>query len=216
MANLHPRAVHFAVCTFLCYYTRELYCHPMSDTHMQSNQGRYTESAFAHQAERRQWNIRTSTWKENVYHHIDYFLTKNAHTHAIDVKGMRALSRSNPVVQDVWHVVEFIAVVSPSSPPSSFSLPFDILTPDFHRGSGRAGWVYGNADFIAFETRDHWLFVRPADLLQFCASTVDCASLASSARTAQYSLYSRPNRGDLISLIHLNDLSSLAHYYWRK
>lgn len=182
----------------------------------QLSQGNYTESSFTQQAKRRKWNIQPSTWDENVNLHIDYFLTKNASTHAIDVKGMRALSRSNPVVQDEWFFIEFIAVVYGSSSFSSFSLPFDILAPDFHRGSGRPGWAYGSADFIAFETRAQWLFVRPADLQQFCASAVDCASLASSARTAQYSLYSRPDRGDLFSLIHYNDLSSLADYYWRK
>jgi hypothetical protein len=182
----------------------------------QSHQGNYTESSFTQQAKRRKWQVRTSTWDENVNLHIDYFLTKNASTHAIDVKGMRALSRSKPVVQDTWYVIEFMAVVSPSSSPSPLSLPFDILAPDFHRGSGRPGWLYGASDFIAFETRSHWLFVRPTDLQQFCASSVDCASLASSARTAQYSLYSRPGRGDLFSLIHYDDLSSLSHYYWRK
>ena len=78
----------------------------------QSHQGNYTESSFTQQAKRRKWQVRTSTWDEYVNLHIDYFLTNNASTHAIDLKGMRALSRSKPVFQDTWYVIEFMAVVS--------------------------------------------------------------------------------------------------------
>ena len=182
----------------------------------QFHQGTRTESSFARMATQRGWDVGETTFHQNVNLHIDCFLSKNGTTHAIDVKGMKAIERVNAVIQDTWHVVEFIAVTTPKAGASSFSLPFDIGQPDFSRGSGRPGWVYGKADFIAFETRHHWLFVRPAELVDLCTSIVDSSLLSSSSRNAKYQLYSRPQRGDLFSFIHIDDIISIANYYWIK
>ena len=177
----------------------------------QFHQGTHTESAFSQMAIQRGWQTRNATFQQNVHQHIDCFLSKNNSTHAIDVKGMKAIERNNAVVQDAWHVIEFIAVTYPQSHNSSFSLPFDIGQPDFSRGSGRPGWLYGKADFIAFETRHHWLFVRPLALIQLCQSLV-----ASSSRDAKYQLYSRPQRGDLFSFVHIDDITTIVNYHWSK
>lgn len=186
------------------------------EKHDQAAQGRYTESTFVQLAKHKQWHVRSSSWDENVNSHIDYFLTKNDTTHAIDVKGMRALSRMNAIIQDEWHIVEFIAVAYPTYLASSFSLPFNIYEPDFSRGSGRRGWLYGQSDFIAFETKFQWLFVRPVDLQFFCHQHIDANTVVMNAREAQYKLYSRPNRGDLMSLVHRDDIYDLAVCKWNK
>lgn len=182
----------------------------------QFRQGTRTESSFTQMATQRGWEPRIATFQQNVHQHIDCFLSKNATTHAIDVKGMKAIERTNAVVQDAWHVVEFIAVTYPRSHDSSFSLPFDIGQPDFSRGSGRPGWLYGKANYIAFETRRHWLFVRPLDLIELCHAVVDSSSLSPSSRDAKYQLYSRPQRGDLFSFIHIDDITTITNHHWHK
>lgn len=179
------------------------------------NRGRYTEELFIASANARQWNATPATTEENIHHHIDYHITKNATTYRIDVKGMKSLERNAPI-QDSWHTLELIAVVWPSYKNAQYTPPFDPLHPDFSAGSGRKGWLYGSADFIAFERKHMWIFVKPRTLVEWCAEHVDFDAVASNAKNAQYCVYSRPNRGDLFTYIPSSELERLSIARWTK
>jgi len=180
------------------------------------NRGAYAERSFSVVAERNRWSIEPSTNASNIHHHIDYTITKNATSYTVDVKSMKTQERSRGVIQDAWHVLEFIAVTYPSYRHANFSPPFNPLSPDFSRGSGRAGWLYGNADLVAFEHKTIWLFVERKKLISLAAELIDFDTVAKNARSAQYTLYSRPKRGDLISYIHSYDLYSIRRGIWKK
>lgn len=188
----------------------------MHPSNPQKHQGDHTEKQFSLLASRYGWTATPSSDYENMREHIDFHLKKAERNHPIDVKGMKALSRSNAVVQDEWHVIEFIAVGFPRQKICTYRPPFDPALPDFSAGSGRAGWVYGRADFIAFETKTQWLFVPPKELIAECIRIVDFDKTAPYARDAQYKVYSRPERGDLITLIHKSDLVGLSAGAWNK
>lgn len=184
---------------------------------MQSpNRGTYAEHSFATVAERYRWTITPSSNADNIHNHIDYTITKGSTSYTVDVKSMKTRERSMGVIQDAWHVLEFIAVTYPSYRHATYSPPFLPLSPDFSRGSGRAGWLYGNADLIAFEHKATWLFVERKNVITLAAELIDLATVAKNARSAQYLAYSRPNRGDLISYIHSYDLHSIRYGLWKK
>ena len=179
-------------------------------------QGTYSENQFLAVASAYQWNVQPSSADENIRQHIDFHISKGNTSYAVDVKGMKSISRRNAIVQDDWHVVEFIAVVYPAFKKSKYTPPFNPMNPDFSCGSGRAGWLYGNSDYIAFESKHHWVFVSPPALIQLCARTVDFTTTVPTPQQAQYAVYSRRDRGDLISYIHMEDLYAIRSALWRK
>lgn len=179
-------------------------------------QGHYAEQQFVRVASAYDWDVAPASEKENMSEHIDFYVSKRKARYAIDVKGMKATTRRNAIVQDEWHVVEFIAVVYPRSSNGVYTPTFNPLEPDFSHGSGRPGWVYGNADMIAFETKHLWVFVRPSELIALCASTIDFSLVASSSEEAKYAIYSRPNRGDLFTYVHINDIHAIRCGVWKK
>lgn len=188
----------------------------MTHNNPQRNQGDHTEKQFSLLASQYGWTATPSSDQENMKDHIDFHLSKKDRLHPVDVKGMKALSRANAVVQDDWHVVEFIAVGYPRHRTWTYRPPFDPAFPDFTVGSGRPGWVYGKSDFIVFETKSHWLFIPPKELIAECIRIVDFNDIAPYAKHAQYKVYSRPERGDLITLVHKSDLRGLSAGAWNK
>jgi len=179
------------------------------------NRGKYTEHLFVSSANAYHWNATPASERENIHNHVDYTITKNATTYKIDVKGMKSLERNSPI-QDTWHTLELIAVVWPSHKNATYIPPFDPLNPDFSVGSGRKGWLYGSADYIAFERKHLWIFVRPRTLVQWCAEHVDFNTISLNAKNAQYCVYSRPRRGDLFTYIPSDELERLAIARWKK
>lgn len=179
-------------------------------------QGEHTENNFLKTAQKYHWDVAPASTLDNIQNHIDFYITKDGKQYAVDVKGMKSMNRANPIVQDEWFLVEFIAVTYPRNKISSYHPTFDPLKPDFTRGSGRPGWLYGKADFIAFETRKLWILVEPAEIINECSQIVHFANIAPSAKEARYKVYSRPERGDLFTYIHKTDIHALARGRWGK
>ena len=72
---------------------------------------------------------------------------------------------------------------------------------------GNTGWLFGNADYIAFEQLNHFLIVKKSDLIGFCEKNIK-DQFVDRASQAIYKKYQRKNRQDIISLISLKDLVS--------
>jgi len=179
-------------------------------------EGDKTEQLFAYIAGKRGWNVVPATKYENIHHHIDYFLKKDSHTISVDVKSLKRESRHLSQQED-WHVIEFVAVTYPMSNIVNFSkTPFNPQHPDFSLGSGRKGWIYGDAEFIVFEFIRSFVFVNRNELLNYCTTAITFSPLTNSAQQAKYRAYSRSNRGDLMSYVNKKDLCHLSSEKWHK
>lgn len=180
------------------------------------NQGLSAEHNFCALAQTYGYKVTPATREENINQHIDYYLEIHESTISVDVKSMKRLHRSGNI-QDDWHAVEFIAVAHPSTTSVQYTAKlFNPIHPDFTSGSGRSGWVYSKATYIVFELQTEFLFVTPDALFELCIQKVNFHKHAASSIEAKYIVYSRPNRGDLFTFVHKNDLHHIASAIWRK
>ena len=101
-----------------------------------------------------------------------------------DVKGMKKYRRSDDKPTDRLHWVELRNV------------------------NGKYGWLYGDADVIAFETRKWWLLVDCEDLVQFVEGILIGSDPCE--KPEPYRLYQREGRQDLLTILPTVDLLSIA------
>ena len=102
-----------------------------------------------------------------------------------DVKGMKKYRRSDDNPTDRLHWIELRNV------------------------NGKSGWLYGNADIIAFETRKWWLLVDREDLVQFVEGILDGWEVTT-LKPVPYEIYQREGRNDLLTILPTVDLLSIA------
>ena len=124
--------------------------------------------------------VERTPFSEDVYDHIDYWITREKKI-SVDLKSLKRISRSDakPQNKKIW--VEFKNV------------------------QGKDGWILGKADYICLEQPFHFLFVKREDLLDFCRKCVKNEKV-SSAKDAEYKLYTRRGRKDVISIVDLADI----------
>ena len=106
-----------------------------------------------------------------------------------DVKGMKKLRRSDKTLTDRIHYVELKNV------------------------NGNNGWLYGKADYIAFETRAYWVIVSLQKLQEFIEHH---SPMETSIEPQVYKLYNRNGRKDLMTVIPTIDLIAIADRMVRK
>lgn len=102
-----------------------------------------------------------------------------------DVKGMKKYRRSDDKPTDRLHWIELRNV------------------------NGKNGWLYGDADVIAFETRKWWLLVDREDLVQFVEGILDGWEVTT-LKPMPYEIYQREGRQDLLTILPTVDLLSIA------
>ncbi len=101
-----------------------------------------------------------------------------------DVKAMKKWRRSDSEPTDRMHYVELRNV------------------------HGNRGWLYGQANYIVFETRSYWLVVPREDLVNFIDGAVE--KNEQSLQPEVYKLYQRHERKDLITVVPTVDLLSIT------
>lgn len=77
---------------------------------------------------------------------------------------------------------------------------------------GRKGWVYNEADYIAFEREHRYLVVKRLSLCELIDNLVDMDDIVLSPAECMYNLYSRVGRKDLLTKVHVDDLLTCSHY----
>ncbi len=147
--------------------------------------GLKTESLFEEIAKKENFIVRKSSLSEDRYKHIDFFLEQDHFKYSVDVKARKKTTRGDVKVNDEWTWIEFKNVL------------------------GRKGWLYGDADYIAFERADDFLMVNRENLVKFCEDKVDLETMVSRAYQAEYKVYQRQGRRDLITRIRMDDLANL-------
>lgn len=76
-----------------------------------------------------------------MWNHIDLFYTKDDKTYSFDIKSMKKSNRKDATPDDQIHWIELQNV------------------------RGNPGWIYGKADFIAFELMNSWLIISRKKLI---------------------------------------------------
>ena len=137
--------------------------------------------------------VRSASFKENVHQHIDFFITGNKNSESldrfhfsVDVKARKRKSRSSDEYDEEYTWIEFKNV------------------------KGKKGWVYGDADKIAFEIEDGFLMVDREELVKWCEKKVDFKKSVSNPYSAIYKVYTRKGRDDLITRIKTDDIRGLG------
>lgn len=101
----------------------------------------------------------------------------------IDVKGLKKVNRWDNEVNENIHWIEIKGI------------------------TGHLGWLYGEADYFAFETFDYWILVSKIKLQKL----IKTRTIKKWVKEKElYKLYQRPNKQDVITLVKTIDLCSIA------
>ena len=98
----------------------------------------------------------------------------------IDVKAMKKINREDSEPNENIHYVEIKNV------------------------HGYKGWLYGDADYFAFEMKDYYVMVSKIKLQAMIADK--CKDKIKCARPTLYQLYYREGRNDMMTLVKTVDL----------
>ncbi len=120
-----------------------------------------------------------SSTDEDIKEHWDIKLEVK-----FDVKAVKKVNRSDDETDETIHWVELINV------------------------RGDKGWLYGEANYFAFELNDYWVVVSKESLQSFIAKK--CQKKEMSEKPALYKIYRRKDRLDAITLVKTIDLMCLA------
>ena len=177
----------------------------MNDTNLITQKNKYdktgeclqtglgAEQLFDQIAESKSLEIKNAKRRENMQKHIDKYVTENGETWSVDIKARKKTSRSNSQAQDDWIWIEFQNV------------------------RGNAGWLYGEADRIAFETQDDFIVVDRSSLIDYVEDVVDMGKSVKYSSQAQYKTYRRAGRNDLLTMVELSEIKkNCKHFVWEK
>jgi hypothetical protein len=123
--------------------------------------------------------VKLSTEDQDKYEHWDLSIEAK-----IDVKSIKKQSREDIFYDENFHWVELKNV------------------------HGKLSWLYGDADFFAFETIDYWIIVSKNTLQKFIEEK--CRGKNIGKIKDPYELYQRENRKDVIVKVKTIDLIYLS------
>jgi hypothetical protein len=154
--------------------------------------GQKAESRFASIAQRKGWKVFEASRTGNMEDHYDYEISKDDQHYRVDVKSRKRISRKTEDVQDNLIWVEFRTV------------------------RGTQGWLFGNADLIAFENRNGFRIVERKSLVRVINKLVKIHVKVNRPEDALYKVYTREGRPDEITLIKSSDLMPILWDEWEK
>lgn len=138
-----------------------------------------SEQKFLQSCRNKNFTVQQSSKLEDIHEHWDFKVNNST----VDVKALKRINRSDSMFSTEYTWVELQNV------------------------RGNTGWLFGDADYIAFEQLNHFLIVKRSDLIGFCEKNIK-DQFVDRASQAIYKKYQRKNRQDIISLISLKDLVS--------
>jgi len=130
------------------------------------------------------YSVKKSTREEDIYDHIDFWVLRKNHYGESKLSGVDVKGCNHP--ECIW--VEFKNV------------------------NGNKGWMYGKADFIAFDIPEIGGFavVLRSQLAEYAELVVEETFVSKEEATRK--LYQRAGRQDVISRLHLEDLQKIKSY----
>ncbi len=142
---------------------------------------------FAKLLNKRTTDVRAADLKEQ-FSHVDYISDFGK----IDVKARKRVARKDTDVQD------------------------DLVWLEFKNVQGKFGWLYGKADWIAFERDEDFVLVKRHDLALMAEKLCDVGDRVAVGKDALYKGYQRSGRKDLLSIVKMSDILKLYHQLWTK
>jgi hypothetical protein len=130
-------------------------------------------------------NAISASKDDDINKHVDVIVNVG-----IDVKGLKKINRKDQETNEHIHWVELKNV------------------------NGKPGWLYGEADFFAFEIKDYWIIVGRQELQRFIAEK--CRDKIRAVTPEPYKLYQRKERKDIITLVSSYDLCYICTKIIRK
>lgn len=149
--------------------------------------GNDAESSFIAAAEKSGMTVERST-KQEEFKHIDFHVAQGNMKFSVEVKSRKKIKRADGKVNDEYLWIEFKNV------------------------RGMRGWLYGSADFVAFERENDFLMVNRKTLARLCEKLCDLTKLNVDIKLPLYTGYQRRDRNDLLSLIKISDILENIKY----
>tara|TARA_R100001509_G_scaffold22395_2_gene11755 strand:+ start:1701 stop:2183 length:483 start_codon:yes stop_codon:yes gene_type:complete len=125
-----------------------------------------------------------ATREQDIFEHWDFSIHLK-----IDVKGMKKTNRYDESTNENIHWLEIKNV------------------------NGEEGWLYGEADYFAFETELYWIIVEKVVLQEWVAKNIQKEWVDTPTK---YKLYRRRTGQDIITLVSTHDLYFLSETVIRK
>lgn len=130
-----------------------------------------------------------STRYEDMFQHIDFWWDSPKKGRiGVDVKGVKKKNRKDKEVDDSIHWVEIQNV------------------------KGNKGWIYGDAEYIAFRTLTQIIFVKTKVLQKWSEEKVLNKQLVYNNPKSCYIPYQRWQRQDIVYKIPTEDLIKLSDF----
>lgn len=120
-----------------------------------------------------------ATKDQDIHEHWDLKIETK-----IDVKGMKRQDRFDDNASEIFHWVELKNVL------------------------GKLSWLYGDADYFAFETENYWIIVEKKSLQNFIEEK--CKGKEVGKKKDPYELYQRDGRKDVVVKVKTIDLMYIA------
>lgn len=154
--------------------------------------GEKAENIFEELAKKRGLKIKKSSFRQQLSH-IDFLITnKENKTFFIDVKARKRVSRYTDSFTD------------------------ELIWIELKNVQGNEGWLYGCADFIAFERENDFVIVPRKNLILICDKLIT-SKIVEKSTEALYCRFSRKTRKDELSLIKMQDiLNGTKVQIWQK
>ena len=135
--------------------------------------------------------VEKSTELEDRFDHIDFWWNSPKKGRiGIDVKGVKKNNRSDEKCDDTIHWLELQGI------------------------SGKPGWLYGKAEYIAFKTFTRIVFVKREKLLSFALESIEGKEVVYDTPKECYVPYKRKKwgRDDLALKARTEDLVKIADF----
>jgi len=133
--------------------------------------------------------FKNAEWSSEIEDMLDHIDVKIGNI-TVDVKGIKRVNMKDAEADPKIHWVEFQNV------------------------NGHKGWMYGKADYIAFELVEEFLLIKREDLYNFCKEKIVDRKIKSTK--GFYTLYRRKGCLDVLSLVLTEDLLKLPNLIVRK
>lgn len=156
--------------------------------HMKSKEmGLNAENRFVKICKQLGKKCQESSRHENMVEHWDFLVDE---VDRIEVKSRKRKNRRDDSVDDSIIFVEFLNV------------------------RGNMGWLYGKADFLAFENPEGFIVVSREDLAKLAESLVSSEFASYQTLYKSYRRRSRPD--EHVGLIKYSDLLTINHEIWKE
>ena len=155
--------------------------------------GQSAEDTFAALAKEQGFTVKKSSDHQDRIEHFDFLIEKGGKRYRVEVKSKKGFSilHKGRMIRDFF-LLEFVGV------------------------TGRAGWLYGQADLVAFQ-EENGFYLVPRKTLVEVGEKLCTREWVDDKKQMLYKNYGRKDRQDEVSAILVNDILVARNFsFWKK